>query len=67
MSRRDPAVAIRHMLEHAREAMALVEGKSRSDLTKTRLLELALVRLVETNKRSKRQARAVAYRELPGG
>ncbi len=47
MSRRDPAILIRHMLDHAREAIALAGGRSRVDLAKTRLLELALVRLVE--------------------
>jgi uncharacterized protein with HEPN domain len=35
------------MLEHAREARALIEGKSRSDLYTDRKLNLALVRLLE--------------------
>ena len=47
MSKRDLAPRLRHMLEHAREAVALVRGKRREDLDSDRLLNLALVRLVE--------------------
>ncbi len=47
MSERDLAPRLRHMLEHAREAVALVRGKRREDLDSDRLLNLALVRLVE--------------------
>jgi len=35
------------MLDHAREAVALADGKVRSDLDSDRLLNLALVRLLE--------------------
>jgi uncharacterized protein with HEPN domain len=35
------------MLDHAREAVALADGKTRTDLDRDRLLELALVRLLE--------------------
>jgi len=38
---------LRHMLDHAREALALVEGKTRPDLYSSRILSLALVRLLE--------------------
>ena len=47
MSRHSDAVRFRHMLEHAREAVDLIRGKTRADLGNTRLLQLALVRLVE--------------------
>jgi uncharacterized protein with HEPN domain len=47
MSRHDPYVALRHMLDHASEAVALFRGKSRLDLDGDRLLQLALTRLVE--------------------
>jgi uncharacterized protein with HEPN domain len=47
MSKRDPLVFYRHMLDHAWEAMALVQGKTRADLDTDRLLNLALVRLLE--------------------
>ena len=40
-------IRLRHMLDHAREAIALAEGKTREDLDRDRLLELALVRLLE--------------------
>lgn len=47
MSRRDPYVALRHMRDHAREAVEYSRGRSRADLDNDRLLNLALVRLVE--------------------
>lgn len=47
MTRRDPVVAYRHMLAHAREALTLTRGKTRADLDSDRLLNLALVRLIE--------------------
>lgn len=43
----DDRLRLLHMLEHAREAVALAGGKTRADLAHNRLLELALVRLVE--------------------
>jgi len=42
MSRHSGFVRLRHMLDSAREAVALVEGKTRHDLENTRLLELGL-------------------------
>jgi uncharacterized protein with HEPN domain len=47
MSRHSSEVRLRHMLDHAREAVDLAKGKSRPDLANTRLLQLGLVRLVE--------------------
>jgi uncharacterized protein with HEPN domain len=44
---RDPLVFYRHMLDHAREVVALVQGRTRADLDSDRLLNLALVRLLE--------------------
>ena len=44
---REDEVRLRHMLDHAREAVAMVAGKQRSDLQCERMLELALVRLIE--------------------
>jgi uncharacterized protein with HEPN domain len=38
---------MRHMLESAREAMALIKDKSRQDLEAERILSLALIRLLE--------------------
>ena len=47
MSRRDPDVALRQMLDHAREAMILSKGKSSQELVDDRVLGLAIVRLME--------------------
>ena len=47
MSRHTDATPLRHMLENAREAVGLVQGKTLADLNNTRLLQLGLVRLVE--------------------
>lgn len=47
MSSRDPLLPLRHMLDHAREVVALSQGKMRADLDNDRLLNLALVRLLE--------------------
>jgi len=46
MSHRD-SVRLRHMLDHAREAVAMAAGKTRDDLDLDRKLNLALVRLLE--------------------
>ena len=47
MTHHDDEVRLRHMLDHAREAISMVQGKKRADLRKNRMLELALVRLIE--------------------
>ena len=47
MSKRSSDIRLRHMLDHAQEALALAEGKTREDVDQDRLLELALVRLLE--------------------
>ncbi len=47
MPRDRDRIRLLHMLEHAREAIRLVEGRSRRDLDTDRVLSLALVRLLE--------------------
>ncbi len=47
MTQHDPTVRMRHMLDHAKEAVDLLAGKEKADLSRDRVLELALVRLVE--------------------
>jgi uncharacterized protein with HEPN domain len=47
MSKHDPFIRYRHMLDHAKEAISLARGKTRSDLDADRMLNLALVRLLE--------------------
>ena len=47
MSRHEDTVRIRHMLDYARETVALVQARSRRDLDSDRVFSLALVRLLE--------------------
>lgn len=46
MSKSDE-IRLRHMLDAAREAVALCAGRSRTDLLQDRVLALALVRCIE--------------------
>ena len=47
MTLRDEVFRLRHMLDHAREAVEICSARRRSDLDRDRLFNLALVRLVE--------------------
>ena len=47
MTRHDPLVRVRHMLDHTKEAAAMARGRSRTDLDTDRQLNLSLVRLLE--------------------
>ena len=47
MTQHSPTVRMRHMLDPAKEAIDLVAGKEKADISRNRVLELALVRLVE--------------------
>lgn len=47
MTRRDDTIALRHMLDHAAEAVAIAHGRRRTDLDVDRLFVLAMVKLVE--------------------
>jgi hypothetical protein len=47
MTRHSDQTRLRHMLDHATEAVHLVHGKNRTDLDADRLLNLSLVRLLE--------------------
>lgn len=47
MSKHDDTVALRHILDHAVEAVEMIRHRSRCDLDADRLLNLALVRLLE--------------------
>lgn len=46
MSRHESEIRLRHMLDYAREAVSLAQGKSRADVDTDRLLNLSLVQLV---------------------
>lgn len=47
MTHRDDAARMRHMLDHAREAVQLASGRSRADLDADRTFNLAMTRLLE--------------------
>ena len=47
MPRREASISLHHILDHAREAYMLVQNRFRRDLDDDRLLNLALVRLLE--------------------
>ncbi len=47
MTEHDDIVRLQHMLEHAREAVAMIESKDRTNLQRERMLELSLIRLIE--------------------
>jgi uncharacterized protein with HEPN domain len=47
MSLHDDDVRLRDMLSHAREAVEMCRGRARADLDTDRMLNLALVRLIE--------------------
>ena len=47
MSRRDDTVPMRHMLDHAREVVAMVHDRTRHDLDTDRMFQLALTRLIQ--------------------
>lgn len=47
MSRRDPTVSLRHMLDAARETYSLAQDHTRAEFDSNRILNLALTRLLE--------------------
>ena len=47
MSRHDDSVSLRQMLDHAREALVMVQPHTRADLDSDRLLTLALLQLAQ--------------------
>ena len=47
MTQHNDMIRLRHMLDHAKEAANLIAGKDKTELQHNRVLELALIRLVE--------------------
>jgi len=47
MPQRDVTITLRQMLDHAREAVGLASGLTRTSLESKRVLSLAIVRLLE--------------------
>lgn len=66
MPRDRDRVRLLHMLEHAREAIQLVEGRTRRDLDTDRVLSLAVVRLLEIVGEAAAQASPEARIRHPG-
>ncbi len=68
MSEHDDRLPMHQMLEHAREAMDTIRDRSRSELATNRLLQLALVYLLQTvGEAATRVSRAgqVRYPDIP--
>jgi uncharacterized protein with HEPN domain len=47
MTQHDPLVSVRHMRDHAAEAIAMLGGRTAEELHSDRMLQLALVQLIE--------------------
>ncbi len=47
MTRHDDVTSLRHMLDHATEAVEMAQGRQREDLDRDRQMNLCLVRLLE--------------------
>lgn len=47
MSRREPGVLLRDMLDHAREALDAARGRSRRDLDHDRMLQVFLIHMLQ--------------------
>lgn len=65
MSAHDDEVSLRHMLDYAREAVALLQGKTRADLDTDRLRTLALVQLSQIIGEAARRVSARRRRRHP--
>jgi uncharacterized protein with HEPN domain len=74
MTQHDDRPRLCHMLDHAREAVQMVQGKTRVDLEGHRMLELALVRLIEVvgeaaarvSEETQRRHGAIPWRAIVG-
>ena len=47
MTQHNDMIRLRHVFDHAKEAIDLIAGKDKTELQHNRVLELALIRLVE--------------------
>jgi uncharacterized protein with HEPN domain len=47
MTEHDDRLPMHQMLEHAREAVEMIRGRTRAELRENRMLQLALVHLVQ--------------------
>jgi uncharacterized protein with HEPN domain len=65
MSRHDDLIRLHHMRDYAHEAIELSQGKTREDLDNDRLLELALVRLMEIIGEAAARVTQTTQQQLP--
>lgn len=65
MTHHDDVARLRHMLEHATEAVEMVRGRRREDLDRDRQLNLALVRLLEVVGEAAARVSPSMQRSLP--
>jgi uncharacterized protein with HEPN domain len=65
MSRRDDTVPMRHMLDHAREVVAMLRGRTRRDLDTDRMLQLALLHLIEIIGEAAKRVTPSGYERYP--
>ena len=66
MPRHNADVRLRHMLDAAREGVQMAQGKTRADLDANRLLNLALVRLLEIVGEAASRVPAHEHAKYPG-
>lgn len=74
MTQHDDLVRLKHIRDHAGEAVSLLRGKSRSDLEKDHILHLALTRLVEiigeastkVSNEFKKQHKEIPWQQMKG-
>jgi uncharacterized protein with HEPN domain len=70
MTEHDDRLPMHQMLEHAREAVEMIRARTRADLQTNRMLQLALVHLVQTVGEAATRvsvAGRVRYSEVPWG
>ena len=65
MTQHNDMIRLQHMLDHAKEAVALIAGKDRAELQHDRVLELALIRLVEIVGEASAKVSSVVQKEYP--
>ena len=74
MSRHDDNLSMRNMLDHARESVEMAQGRTLGDLATDRMLQLALIRLVEilgeaatrVSRKVQQQQNAIPWNEIIG-
>ncbi len=65
MSRRDDTVPMRRVLDHAREVVAMVHGRTRQDLDSDRMFQLAMTRLIEIIGEAANRVTAAGHGQYP--